>query len=163
MALSFFVTKPGAFSFVLVSSATILRDLALVSLILYFLRHNKEHVIDIGWNFKNGSKEVGLGIGLFIPLFFGASVLESALQSAGLSVPSTPLPALVGEKGVTEFLLAFILVIVVAVAEEIIFRGYLILRFKAITQSPAVSVLLSAAIFSLGHGYEGRLGWPQLE
>ena len=108
----------------LVSSATILRDLALVSLVLFFLWHNKEHVIDIGWTLKNGWKEVGLGIGLFIPLFFGATVLESALQAAGFSVPPTPLPALVGEKGLTEFLLAFILVIVVAVAEETIFRGY---------------------------------------
>jgi uncharacterized protein len=158
MVLSFFVIKPGALSFVLVSSATILRDLALVSLVLFFLWHNKERVIDIGWTLKKGWKEVALGIGLFIPLFLGASVLERALQSAGLSAPSTPLPALVGEKGATEFLLAFILVIVVAVAEETIFRGYLILRFKAITQSPAASVLLSTAIFSLGHGYEGSAG-----
>ena len=103
MVLSVFVIKPGALSFVLVSSATILRDLALVSLILFFLWHNKEHVIDIGWTLKNGWKEVGLGVGLFIPLFFGSSFLESALQAAGLSVPSTPLPALGGEKGVTEF------------------------------------------------------------
>ena len=98
MVLSFFVIKPGTLSFVLVSSATILRDLALVSLVLFFLWHNKEHVIDIGWTLKNGRKEVGLGIGLFIPLFFGASVLESTLQKAGLSVPSPPLPALVGKK-----------------------------------------------------------------
>jgi membrane protease YdiL (CAAX protease family) len=158
MVLSFFVIKQGTLSFVLVSSATILRDLALVSLVLFFLWRNKEHVIDIGWTMKNGWKEIGLGIGLFIPLFYGAAVLESALQAAGLSVPSTPLPALVGEKGVTEFLLAFILVIVVAVAEETIFRGYLILRFIAITQRPASSVLLSAVIFSLGHGYEGSAG-----
>jgi membrane protease YdiL (CAAX protease family) len=158
LVLSFSVTKPGALSFVLVSSVTILRDLALVSLVLFFLWHNREHVIDIGWTLRNGWKEVGLGIGLFIPLFFGVSALESALQAAGLSVSSTPLPALVGKRGVTEFLLAFILVIVVALAEETSFRGYLILRFKAITQSPAASILLSSAIFSLGHGYEGSAG-----
>jgi membrane protease YdiL (CAAX protease family) len=57
-----------------------------------------------------------------------------------------------------EFLLAFVLVVIVALAEETIFRGYLILRLKAITSSPAAAVLLSAAIFSLGHGYEGSAG-----
>jgi membrane protease YdiL (CAAX protease family) len=29
---------------------------------------------------------------------------------------------------------------------------------KAVTASPAVAVVLSAAIFSLGHGYEGSAG-----
>lgn len=42
--------------------------------------------------------------------------------------------------------------------EETIFRGYLILRFTAVTLRPAVAVLLSAALFSLGHGYEGSAG-----
>jgi membrane protease YdiL (CAAX protease family) len=39
-----------------------------------------------------------------------------------------------------------------------IFRGYLILRLKAITASPAAAALLSDGIFSLGHGYEGSAG-----
>lgn len=43
-------------------------------------------------------------------------------------------------------------------AEETIFRGYLILRFQALTISPTAAVLLSAFIFSLGHGYEGWAG-----
>jgi membrane protease YdiL (CAAX protease family) len=46
----------------------------------------------------------------------------------------------------------------VALAEETIFRGYLILRFKNITASTAAAVLTSAVIFSLGHGYEGSAG-----
>jgi membrane protease YdiL (CAAX protease family) len=48
--------------------------------------------------------------------------------------------------------------LVVALAEETIFRGYFILRFEAVTASPAVAVVLSAVIFSLGHGYEGSAG-----
>jgi hypothetical protein len=34
----------------------------------------------------------------------------------------------------------------------------LILRFKAVTESPTASILLSAVIFSLGHVYEGSAG-----
>jgi membrane protease YdiL (CAAX protease family) len=44
------------------------------------------------------------------------------------------------------------------VAEEIIFRGYLILRFKTLSKSTVAAVVLAAFIFSLGHGYEGSAG-----
>ena len=57
-----------------------------------------------------------------------------------------------------EFLLATVLVIVVALAEETVFRGYLILRFKNVAANTSAAVLLSAVIFSLGHGYEGSAG-----
>ena len=61
-------------------------------------------------------------------------------------------------RGLVEFSLAAILVVVVALAEETIFRGYLILRLRALTASPTAAALLSATIFSLGHGYEGSAG-----
>jgi len=48
-----------------------------------------------------------------------------------------------------------LLVIVVAVTEETIFRGYLMLRFNALTTSLASSVIITSGIFSLAHGYEG--------
>ena len=158
MVLSFFTVKQGSLSFVLLTLATILRDLALVSLILFFLWRNGEPVERIGWVFEKGWKDVGLGIGLFIPLFFGTSLLENALQAAGFSVPATPLPSYMTAKDAAQFLLASVLVLVVALAEETVFRGYLILRLRALTGRPAVAVLLSAAIFSLGHGYEGSAG-----
>jgi len=157
MALSFFAVKQGSLSFVLVAFATILRDLALVSLILFFLWRNGEPINWIGWTFKNSWKEIGLGIGLYIPFFIAAGILERALQVAGFSVPSTPLPSMAAE-GMGELLLAIALVAVVALGEETIFRGYLILRLKAITTSPTAAALLSATIFSLGHGYEGSAG-----
>ena len=47
------------------------------------------------------------------------------------------------------------MIIVVAVSEETIFRGYLILRFKAITNSIPATVVIASIIFSIGHGYEG--------
>jgi membrane protease YdiL (CAAX protease family) len=158
MALSFFAVKQGSLSFVLVAFATILRDLALVSLILFFIWRDTEPITRIGWTFKNSSKEIFLGIVLFIPFFFGTGLLENGLKAVGFSVPSTPLPSFLAARGMAEFLLALFLVVTVALAEETIFRGYLILRFKDVTASPTAAVLLSAAIFSLGHGYEGSAG-----
>jgi membrane protease YdiL (CAAX protease family) len=158
MALSFFAVKQGSLSFALVAIATILRDLALVSLIVFFLWRNGEPIDEIGWTFRNGRADIALGIGVFILLFFGSSLLESALKAVGLSTPSTPLPSFLAGKGAAEWLLASFMVVVVAFGEETIFRGYLILRFKAVTGSSAAAILLSAVVFSLGHGYEGSAG-----
>jgi membrane protease YdiL (CAAX protease family) len=158
MALSFFAVKQGSLSFALVAIATILRDLALVSMVLFFLWRNGEPIDRIGWTFRNGRSDIALAVGLFILLFLGSSLLESALKAAGLSAPSTPLPSFLAGKGIAESLLASVMVIIVAFAEETIFRGYLILRFKAVTKSSTAAILLSAVIFSLGHGYEGSAG-----
>jgi membrane protease YdiL (CAAX protease family) len=158
LALSFFAVKQGDMSFVLTAVATILRDLGLVGLILFFLWRNGERLSSIGWTFKRGWRDILLGVVLFVPMFFGAAFLERALQAAGFSVPSTPTPSPLAAKGIGEYVLAFFLVVVVAVAEETIFRGYLILRFKAVTVSSIVALLLASIVFSLGHGYEGTAG-----
>lgn len=155
MVLSFFAVKQGTLSFVLTAVATIVRDLGLLSLILFFIWRNREPIRQIGWTFRNGWRDIPLGIALSIPLFYGVILLEGALEALGFSVPATPMPSFLATEGIAEILLAFVLVVVVAVTEETIFRGYLTLRFRAIGASSAVAVLLSATIFSLGHGYEG--------
>ena len=158
LAFSFFAINQGSVGFVLTAVATILRDLALVALILFFIWRNGEHVRRLGWTFKHGWTDVGLGILLFIPFFFGAAYLDSALQAAGFSSPSAPTPGFLTAQGPLQFVLAFVLVVTVALSEETIFRGYLMLRFGAITSGPAAAVILSAFVFSLGHGYEGSAG-----
>jgi len=158
LALSFFAVKQGNMSFVLTAVATILRDLGLVGLILFFIWRNGELWSSIGWTLRHRWRDVGLGVLLFIPMFFGAALLERVLQAAGFSVPSTPTPSSFAAKGIGEYVLAFFLVVVVAVAEETIFRGYLVLRFKTVTASSVLALLLAAVVFALGHGYEGTAG-----
>ena len=158
MLFSFFAVKGGSLNFTMMGVGTILRDLALVFLILFFLWRNGEGVSEIGWKFKNRLRDVIIGVAIFIPFFFGASLLDRLLQGLGFSLPSTPLPFSAATKSPLEILLAFVLVVVVAWAEETIFRGYLILRFRTITASPLGAVLLSSFVFSLGHGYEGSAG-----
>lgn len=158
MALSFFAIKQGSLSFALTAVVTILRDLALVSLLLFFIWRDGEPVSAIGWKAESISRELALGAALFVPMFFASSALDGLLHSVGFSAPSTPIPAFAREKGAAETLLAALMVVVVALSEETIFRGYMILRLRAITSSSAAAVVLSAAIFSLGHGYEGTAG-----
>lgn len=158
MVLSFFVIRQGSLGFVFTAISVILRDAALVSLILFFLWRNREPLARIGWIVKNGRKDVALGIGLFFPIFFIGGLLDQALQAAGFSAPATPMPSFLAAKGGAELVLAFFLVVVVAIAEETIFRGYLLLRLQGVNLSQTGAVLLSAVIFSLGHGYEGTSG-----
>ena len=158
MALSLFVIRQGQLSFVLTATAIILRDLGLVGLILFFLWRNGESVSRTGWTWRRPARELILGVLCFVPVFLGAALLERALLRAGLSPPATPLPSFLKEQGPAEALLAVLLVTVVALAEETIFRGYLLLRFRAVLRSTTASVLLSSAIFAVGHGYEGSAG-----
>jgi len=158
LALSFLANQQAQIGFTVTAIATILRDLALVSLILFFMWRNKENLGQLGWKFKNSWREVLLGMVLFVPVFFGASLLDGFLNSIGFSSPKAPLPSFLQSSGVAQTILAIILVIVVAIAEETIFRGYLILRFKSLTHSAALAAILSAVVFSIGHGYEGSAG-----
>jgi membrane protease YdiL (CAAX protease family) len=158
LIFSFFAVKQAGLGFVPVSIFAMLRDLALISLILFFIRSNREHVRSIGWTFKNARREIALGIVLFVVFFFGAAFLESLLEAAGLSSPRIPPPSFVSPRGIPQTMLAFLMVVIVALSEETIFRSYLILRFKAITESSVWAILLSAFVFSLGHGYEGSAG-----
>ena len=158
MVLSFFVVRRGGLDFTLVAVSTILRDLGFLGLVLFFVWRNGEPFKRIGWTFSGAWREASLGVGLFVPFFIGVGLLGRALEAAGLSAPSTPLPSLLAAKGMTEVVMAAVLVTVVALAEETIFRGYLLLRFQSITLSSPAAVLLSSVIFSLGHGYEGSAG-----
>lgn len=156
--LSLFVIRQGQLSFLIAATAIIFRDLGLVCLILFFLWRNGEPVTCLGWTWRHAARELIIGVICFVPVFLGAALLDHILLRAGLSGPRTPLPSFLNDKGPAEELLAVGLVTVVAVTEETIFRGYLLLRFLPILRSRIASVLLSSAIFALGHGYEGSSG-----
>jgi uncharacterized protein len=158
LVLSFFASQQGTVSFTLTAVATILRDLALVSLILYFLWRNGESFRRLGWVWNRFWTDVVIGAVLFVPLTFATSYLDQFLRNIGLSAPSTPLPGTSASGGAGEIVLGVILVIIVAISEETIFRGYLMLRFGSLTRSAFWAVVLSSFVFSLGHGYEGSSG-----
>ncbi len=158
MALSSFVVRQGRTGFVLTATATMLRDLSLLALIFYFLWRNGEPPRAVGWSRRNPGAEAVIGAALFPVMFFALSLLQRLLVALGFTAPSTALPSFLKAGGAGQTALAVVLVAVVAVSEETIFRGYLCLRLRALTGSTAAAVVLSAAVFSLGHGYEGSAG-----
>jgi membrane protease YdiL (CAAX protease family) len=158
MALSFFAVKRGSLGFNLTATATILRDLGLVALIIYFFRCKEEPLQRLGWRWGNYPREMLLGVLLFIPMNFAAEFIDRGLIHAGFSPPATPLPALEATGSVFESLLGLLLVAIVAFSEETMFRGYLILRFRQLTASKILAVIFATVIFAFGHGYEGSAG-----
>ncbi|MEN6335433.1 MAG: type II CAAX endopeptidase family protein [Phycisphaerales bacterium] len=158
MILSFFLTRQGKTSFPFIAVSTILRDLALVCLIAFFTWRNGEPLSVLGWRGRRLVRNIVLGFVLYFPLVYVIGLLEQLLTAAGLSQPSVPGPSFFDIQGRWEVALAVVLVVVVAISEETIFRGYLILRLRTVTSSTAAAVVLSSVIFALGHGYEGSLG-----
>jgi membrane protease YdiL (CAAX protease family) len=99
-----------------------------------------------------------MGVILFPAIFYFTGLLGSILQEMGFSSPPMPQPSFLTPDDPLQVGLAFFLVVVVAIAEETIFRGYLLLRFMNLGMGKAGAVIASSFIFSLGHGYEGSAG-----
>ena len=160
LALSFFVGggSERRLDFTFLAVSTIFRDLALVSLIFFFLWRNGEPVRALGWRYQALDTDILLGFVLYLPFVTVISVVEQLLRAAGLTAPAQPGSSFFRLQGQGDLALAVVLVIVVAISEETIFRGYLTLRLRAATGSTPAAVVLASVIFALGHGYEGSLG-----
>ena len=156
--VSFFAVRQGQLSFPLVAGSTIARDLSLVALVLFLVRNAGEAIASIGWTRRRLGRELMVGVALFPAIFLGSLFVERAMRTAGFTGPSTPQPDLIPAPDLAQLLLAVLLVVVVAISEETIFRGYLMMRLGQATGSAATAIVLSALIFSLGHGYEGTAG-----
>jgi membrane protease YdiL (CAAX protease family) len=158
LAFSFTAGPALKENFLLGVVGVMLSDLALVTLVCFFLWRNGEKFTGIGWVLKGYGKEIILGIVLYFPLVYGLSFVEELLQSAGLVFAKGHIPSFLEPAGTIQQIVATLMILIVAVSEETIFRGYLILRLKSITGSPFAAVVISSIIFSIGHGYEGLGG-----
>lgn len=158
MFLSFIYVNPGAFNFSVMAVSTIVRDLGILFLILFFLHRNREPFKSIGLTFKNGGDESLIGVMLFFPVYFFALMIQQMLQKSGFWIPERAISFLSGPKDFAQLILGLILMITVAITEETIFRGYLLKRFHEFTGSKMSALFFSTAIFALGHGYQGFAG-----
>ncbi|MEV5987697.1 CPBP family intramembrane glutamic endopeptidase [Streptomyces sp. NPDC052051] len=158
MALSFLTVGQSPLPFPLIAASTILRDVGLVALILLLLSRGRQSVATVGWVRGSVGRETMVGIVLTVPVLVGMQVLNAVLRAAGLPGPRTPATGLLPAPHVADLLLAVVLVTVVAIAEETIFRGYLISRLTRVLRSRTWAMLLSSALFSVGHGYQGVVG-----
>lgn len=157
MGFSLAGASPERLEFALVAIVIMLHDLALTALALYLVWRGGEGIGAIGWSGRNAGREALLGVALFVPLFVGVALIQALLRAAGFAEPHPPpaflLPGTPGER-----VLALLLLLIVAVAEETVFRGYLLRRLRQASGSRAFAVVLSTVIFAFGHTYQGTLG-----
>lgn len=158
LIISLFANRQGTIGFGLLAASTMGRDLGLVALVVFFLWRNGEKLRQVGLRRQPVWTEVAVGMLLFAPFFFALRWLEHLFIDIGLSVPPESNPIAIPSPVLGEVLLGTMLVVVVAFSEELIFRGYLIHRFQGAGATTGVAVVVSTAIFALGHGYEGTAG-----
>lgn len=158
LLLPYFVGKGLRASFVVIALGTILHNLAFLCLIAFFMWKNHEPMGRLGLRGWQAGREITVGLCLFLLMFLSLNLIEESLTAAGISLPSRPLPSFLTTHSPGGYGLALALVIVAAVSEETIFRGYLMLRLAAVTRSRLAAALLSTLVFALGHGYEGVAG-----
>lgn len=144
-------------AFAITIVATILHDVALTALILFFLWSAGERFASIGWTSRRLGRELALGVALYLPMLAALLVVGGLLRAAGLGSPHPP-PAGLVPHSLAERAAASLLVVVVAVAEETIFRGYLLFRLRSVTRSTAAAVGLSTLVFATAHSYSGPAG-----
>jgi membrane protease YdiL (CAAX protease family) len=145
-------------AFVLFAASTIATDLAFVFLVLFFLWRNGESFARCGLGRTRFGREIFVGVLLYPVIGIFIAAAESVFQRIGLSKPAATTPQFLTIHGKWQMGLAVVLVLIVAFSEEVLFRGYLLLRFGELQKRRAVAIILSSALFSLGHGYEGTAG-----
>jgi membrane protease YdiL (CAAX protease family) len=134
--------------FAVVASMTIARDVGLVALVAFFAWSNGEPASALGIVPRRAPRELALGAALFIAMWLVLLGLEVVFGADAASEPLQP-------HGAGDYTIAVALVAVVAIAEEIIFRGYLLLRLRAITGNTPAAVVIATTLFAIGHAYEG--------
>lgn len=100
------------------------------------------------WTGGRWIRYLGIGlVGSLLWMIFGA-VLGSFLRPTPVQLDAIIqfLP-----RGVIEKLCWMVFSVGTGFCEEVLYRGYLMRQFSALTGSPAIALLLQAAVFALGH------------
>lgn len=94
-----------------------------------------------------------LGLGIAFLLVFGFALLQGLSY---LLQPETPkaMSAMMPQNW-SEMILWVLMALTAGFCEEVIFRGYLLRQFSALTRSLAGGIVLQAVLFGLSHGYQG--------
>jgi membrane protease YdiL (CAAX protease family) len=134
----------------------ILQEVARTALILYLLWRNGERISAIGWTVRRPWPDVALGAVGYVPVTAADAVVGYFAQALGFRI--NVLPSHLFPRGAAQAAYSLLPIAVVGITQEITFRGYLLLRFAAVTRSLPAAVVLSSVLFALIHTYQGFAG-----
>jgi len=109
-------------------------------------------------SFGDTAKDVGLGIGLLFVWIFGIGVFSALTRSAEPQSHAHDIVfALAPRTGLN---IAFWVPVSIAagVCEEVVFRGYLMRQFYAMSKSKRVAIIAQGLLFGTVHSYQGISG-----
>lgn len=141
--------------------ATMAWQYALLGYVYFGVRRHGGRLRDLvggRWNeFEDVLIDVGIAAGYWI---VSAFVLAGLLYLLGFADPAKLQPArkvleVLMPQNTVEMILWVAVSITAGFCEEIIFRGYLLRQFAAISGSMTLGVAAQALLFGLGHGYQG--------
>lgn len=154
IVLSFFFPLEKNIDPFLTALATVSREISLTALVLFFLWRNREPKHEIGLTGRTLGDEILIGVILFAPFAAALNLVTAILRSAGFSAPGVAVEQ-VRLDNAPALVLAAVFIFLIALCEEVIFRGYLLNRLRQLSGSFWVGASLSSLMFALGHGYQG--------
>lgn len=106
-----------------------------------------------------GLDALGLGLALGVGLWLGSEGAGRLADAAGVTYDEGLREMLAPDTAAGWLLLVFVVLPIIAGAEELLFRAALVgVPAAALEVSPWVFVVASSALFALGHGAQGRVG-----
>jgi uncharacterized protein len=149
----------GRFLFYSVTIGSELVILGLAYLGMRFAGMTLPEVIGGRWNtVEDILLDVAIGFGFFIFLLITVASLALAFhlnRPGNLDQGKQVIQAIAPRSG-TELAVFLCLSIVAGLVEEVVFRGYLQKEFGNLARSAWIGMFVSAALFGLSHGYEGK-------
>jgi hypothetical protein len=155
----------GSGSRILLYGGTFVTQFVLILLVWFGIRARGVRMRDlIGGRWKTVESfllDVGIAVGFWIVallLLFGVRVALGTIDLHNMQKSVDDAVRLLGPIAPHTYLEAGLFVLLSVSAglfEEIIFRGYLQRQFGALAQNAVIGIVASAAIFGLGHGYQG--------
>lgn len=155
----------GQGSRILLYGGTFITQLVLILLVWFGIRLRGVRMRDlIGGKWKTVEAfllDVGIALGFWfvaIILLFGLRIALGTIDLHNMQKSADDALRILGPIAPHTYLEAGLFVLLSVCAglfEEIIFRGYLQRQFAALGRSAVVGIVVSAAIFGLGHGYQG--------
>lgn len=136
------------------------RHLLLLLLVLLLMRTSGEPLAAMGWQTLQWRQELRLGVLLFPAFYLALALLLLLLQLIGMEVPAAgevPTVQLLPNQR-SDQLLALLFLLLVAVTEELIFRGWLLYRLRTLLAGEWWPIMLSSLLFAAGHSYQGSIG-----
>ena len=120
------------------------------ALLWFFMKFvDEEKFVNLGFQIKNRIKDINVGV-----------ILGFLIMSAGLLtlISLNQVEFLKYNFSIKDIVLAILVYIIVAITEEVLFRGYILRNFMG-SFNNYMALVVSSILFALAHGFNPNMDW----